>query len=297
MLETCVVYGIDGSVIHWHEPSDRSSVHIPDKPDLWEVIWNNRDRIVGIAHTHPGSGPPAPSQEDVTTFAAVEAALGKRLFWPIATVSDCRFFSWMGPRRLDYYRVSDRIFKQDAASWLPELKRRSGLLGICPKCCDPSCVGSNYTLEKEVECLSRQVATLNRRLVLARDTLGVIAHYPGEGNEPEEASWMRGKAWEALSKDKDAAEGLILTGAESGPPESKFRIQVVDSEGRVVQGHTVQVNTDFAVLTMPESTPSYEMTDLAHVIQRNLSDTGGINTVLCMTEGLKIRVMRLIPDK
>lgn len=83
MMEAGVLLGRDNSVIHWHTPNERSGGALPDSRDLWDIIWENRAIVTGFAHTHPGSGIPGPSHTDITTFAAIEAALGKHLNWPI----------------------------------------------------------------------------------------------------------------------------------------------------------------------------------------------------------------------
>ena len=102
MMESAVVIDIYAQPIYWHLPAGRSAGHIPDSRDLWEVLWENRETVWGIAHTHPGSGRPSPSQEDVTTFSAVEKALGKRLIWWILTADELQEYKWFGPKDYDY---------------------------------------------------------------------------------------------------------------------------------------------------------------------------------------------------
>jgi hypothetical protein len=92
MLETALVFDETGLLIHLHEPKGRSTTYIPDSPTLWDILWNNRARLGGVAHTHPWEGKADPSITDVTTFRAVELGLGKRLLWPIVTLSEVRFF-------------------------------------------------------------------------------------------------------------------------------------------------------------------------------------------------------------
>ena len=75
----------DDKPIYWHAPAGRSCVSLPDSRSLWDLIWEHRDKRLGFAHSHPGSGIPAPSHEDLTTFRAVESALGKPLAWWIAS--------------------------------------------------------------------------------------------------------------------------------------------------------------------------------------------------------------------
>jgi hypothetical protein len=114
MIETAMVFDLDGNVIHWHCPQGRSGGWIPDSRSLWDILWENRENLGGIAHTHPWHGEPAPSGTDVTTFAAIEAALGKRLVWPIVTMNQVKTFMWVGPGKHDYRAVpflkSDDIF-------------------------------------------------------------------------------------------------------------------------------------------------------------------------------------------
>ena len=87
-IETGVVLDLAGQPLYWHLPPGRSMGGLPDSRNLWDVIWENRDIISGFAHSHPGSGKPGPSHTDVTTFAAIEAALGRRLDWWIVSAED-----------------------------------------------------------------------------------------------------------------------------------------------------------------------------------------------------------------
>ncbi len=80
-LEAGVLVGLDGKPLYWHTPEDRSVGHLPNSVPLWNVIWELRDQVLGFAHSHPGQGIPGPSYEDLTTFASIEAGLGRRLKW------------------------------------------------------------------------------------------------------------------------------------------------------------------------------------------------------------------------
>ena len=95
-MESAVVFDLEGRVIYHHAPHGRSAVSIPDSRTLWDILWENRGNLGGVAHSHPWNGVAAPSQTDVTTFQAVEAALGKRLAWPIVTFSETVTFRWDG---------------------------------------------------------------------------------------------------------------------------------------------------------------------------------------------------------
>jgi hypothetical protein len=100
-METGVLILFEGNPI-FHLPPGRSLGYLPDSPDLWQAMWDNREGIWGFAHSHPGNGVPAPSMEDLTTFAAVEAALGERIQWWITSEDTLVVCNHAGPGRLDY---------------------------------------------------------------------------------------------------------------------------------------------------------------------------------------------------
>ncbi len=127
MMETGAVIAKGGRVLHWHLPEGRTVASLPDSRPLWDVLWEAGDELAGFAHSHPGSGLPLPSHTDLTTFAAVEAGLGRRLSWWI-TSSDQLTVTVHASRhgdpggRLDY--VTFRIAEHRPA-WLDELRRLS----------------------------------------------------------------------------------------------------------------------------------------------------------------------------
>ncbi len=102
MREAAVVLDRDLSPIYWHLPENRTTVSIPDSDLLWDVLWDNRARLYGVAHSHPGRGLTTPSLEDLTTFSAIERGLGIRLVWPIVTQDACVSCWWEGPGKYDY---------------------------------------------------------------------------------------------------------------------------------------------------------------------------------------------------
>src|SRR4051812_34488340 len=61
-----------------------SGTLIPDSRDRWETIWEHRDEITEIVHSHPGSFLDF-SHEDLTTMQAVEAGTGRKFAWSIVT--------------------------------------------------------------------------------------------------------------------------------------------------------------------------------------------------------------------
>ena len=123
MIEAGVVVDKSGQPMFWHLPPGRSAGSLPDSRPLWDVIWEafNADTLLGFAHSHPGSAVPGPSYSDVTTFAAVEAALGKRLDWWITSSDHVVLLRWSGPDKISYRAT----IVTEAPSWAAELRRLS----------------------------------------------------------------------------------------------------------------------------------------------------------------------------
>lgn len=121
MREAGVLLDAKQQPLYWHVPEDRSSFALPDSPSFWNTIWELRDQVVGFAHSHPGEGPPSPSWEDVTSFAAIEAGLGKRLTWWITSKDRLCVALWMGPDVYDY-QIFLSAFKHFEPAWLLELR-------------------------------------------------------------------------------------------------------------------------------------------------------------------------------
>jgi hypothetical protein len=91
MIEVAMVFDREGRAIFWPAPQG-SAGSIPDDRSLWDVLWENRYNLGGVAHTHPWDCPASPSGTDITTFAAIEAGLGQKLTWPIVTMTHVGFF-------------------------------------------------------------------------------------------------------------------------------------------------------------------------------------------------------------
>ena len=103
MIEVAVVFDNLGEAILWMDGSD--SAYVPDSRGLWLFLEENKGRLNGIAHTHPFSDDPLPSQVDITTWAAIEAGLGMRLIWPIVGRKKTRYFIWRGPDKHNYVEI------------------------------------------------------------------------------------------------------------------------------------------------------------------------------------------------
>ena len=91
MIEVAMVFSSEGGAIWWPTPKGNGG-SIPDSRHLWDVIWDNREHLGGVAHTHPWNGEAYPSITDVTTYRAIEAGIGKPLLWPIVTFLEVGYF-------------------------------------------------------------------------------------------------------------------------------------------------------------------------------------------------------------
>lgn len=120
MMEAGVVIGLDIKPFYWHLPVDRTVVSLPDSRSLWDIVWENREKIAGIAHSHPGGGIPGPSYEDVTTFSAIERALGRRLKWWITSADAAIVAVWRGPELYTY-----KSTPCDELEWMKRLRQIS----------------------------------------------------------------------------------------------------------------------------------------------------------------------------
>ncbi len=120
-MEAGVVVDHQGQPLYWHLPRGRTVASLPECPELWDVLWSHRHEIAGFAHSHPGVGPSGPSHVDVTTFAAIEAGLGRRLDWWIMTEDRVSLFRWEGPSRFHYAARPVR----EEPPWVGELRRIS----------------------------------------------------------------------------------------------------------------------------------------------------------------------------
>ncbi len=122
-LEAGVVLDRSEQAVYWHLPRERRGGSLPDCSRLWAEFWTHRENLLGFAHSHPGEGVAELSLTDRTTFAAIEAALGRRLVWPVITRDTEMRFVWVGPDRLDYRGHSPSAVP--GPLWLLNLRRVS----------------------------------------------------------------------------------------------------------------------------------------------------------------------------
>lgn len=120
VAEAAVVVDIDGQPVYWHLPAGRSATSIPDSRALWLVLWENRERLAGVAHTHP-AGVLRPSAIDLRTFAACEDGLARRLSWWIVTPAQVMVCSWYDSAPAHYLCSPD----SESHAWLDQLRRYS----------------------------------------------------------------------------------------------------------------------------------------------------------------------------
>lgn len=124
MIESALVFDKEGKTIHWHLPPGRSGGWIPDTRDLWEVLWENRHRLGGVAHTHPWNGEAWPSGTDETTFRAVELGLGQQLLWPVVTFTDMKAFVF-NPVTGEYVQAGPLTLELEGLEELRQISRGS----------------------------------------------------------------------------------------------------------------------------------------------------------------------------
>ena len=125
MTEIALVFDEQGRIIRFHRPPGCTSCGIPDTRSLWETMWEWRERLGGVAHTHPWSGTAGPSQTDVTTWRACEQGLGKLLLWPIVTRSEVGYFVYNRVTGL-YCRAGQPTFEISGLGRLLEMSLENG---------------------------------------------------------------------------------------------------------------------------------------------------------------------------
>ena len=110
---------VAGEPVFWHLPEGRSAGGLPDSRTLWDMLWQHRlAEGLGFAHSHPGSGCPGPSYTDLTSFAAIELGLGRRLQWWITSADTVIRLAWSG-------RTYTTFLILEEPSWTQQLRNYS----------------------------------------------------------------------------------------------------------------------------------------------------------------------------
>jgi len=108
MREVCFLIGRGGAVL-WADASD-SPVALPDSRTRWQAIWDMRDELDEIAHSHP-HGPSAFSHEDETTMSAIDDALGRAMRYSVVAP------------RVTIARVDGKTIEVSPEPWWAEILR------------------------------------------------------------------------------------------------------------------------------------------------------------------------------
>jgi hypothetical protein len=122
MHEVAMVFDKEGRAMRW---SGGESASLPDSSDLWNFLWENREQVMGVAHSHPWDGPTRPSGTDLTTYTAIERGLGRKLVWPIITMTHDQYFSICDSNEDVYFEVFAPFHTEEWKNNIEELRRRS----------------------------------------------------------------------------------------------------------------------------------------------------------------------------
>ncbi len=113
LREYVMFLAADDAVLHTEEGASAHAVH--DSRSRWERIWELRERIFEIAHSHP-VGPLAFSAEDETTMAAIQSGLGRSVV-----------FSVVAPDGMLRREGLADVLVGDEPSWASTLRTLSGM--------------------------------------------------------------------------------------------------------------------------------------------------------------------------
>ncbi len=78
MREVCFLIGRGNAILY--ADASNSPAALPDSRTRWEAIWEHREELEAIVHSHP-VGPSKFSAEDESTMSAIDAALGKPMHY------------------------------------------------------------------------------------------------------------------------------------------------------------------------------------------------------------------------
>jgi hypothetical protein len=112
--EVCFLIGPRDTIL-WADAST-SPVALPDSVARWHAIWDRREELVEIAHSHP-VGPLGFSREDETTMEALTSALGKSLRYSVVAPTG----------RILRDRGEEKILSGAQPYWVDLLKAASGM--------------------------------------------------------------------------------------------------------------------------------------------------------------------------
>lgn len=120
-VEVFALIGADGEILYLDR--GESAVAIADSRARWEAIWERRDALALLAHTHP-RGPLAFSAEDDTTMQALAVALGRELVFVL--VAPNGVLRRVQPATGEPPTAPDEPVLPEPA-WAEELRRKSNM--------------------------------------------------------------------------------------------------------------------------------------------------------------------------
>jgi hypothetical protein len=112
MREVCFLIGENG--VLWSD-AGTSPIALADSRTRWQAIWELRDQLLEIAHSHP-VGPLGFSHEDETTMTALTHALGRTLR-----------FSIVAPAGMVARSDGKDVLVEEEPAWANALRRESGM--------------------------------------------------------------------------------------------------------------------------------------------------------------------------
>lgn len=92
---------------------------LPDSRKRWEAIWEHREELEELSHSHP-HGPLAFSTEDETTMTALTSALGKELRFSVVAPAGMIRRTGTGTAEVE---------KKDEPWWAAFMRASSGMEG------------------------------------------------------------------------------------------------------------------------------------------------------------------------
>lgn len=122
--EIAVVIGLDNIPIYWHTENTTAG-SISDSSFLWNVIWENRNNIKGVAHSHPGSGYSFPSFTDLSTFSALDLGLGRKLTYWITSSDRVLEITKDLVVTEPYIYLCKSLVVEEEPYWVAELREKS----------------------------------------------------------------------------------------------------------------------------------------------------------------------------